>query len=111
MNTVEIENPKSKFNGGVLECFCVWLGAILLITFTLGLATPWAVCFVVGWYARNTQIDGYNVSFDGTGVQLFGKFIIWWLLSIVTLGIYATFFLPVRIWSWVVKHLKLTKVV
>ena len=104
------EKSKSKFTGGVLECFIYGLGASLLITITLGLATPWAICLLVKFYTNNTVIDGQKVNFDGTGTQLFGKFIIWWLLSIVTLGIYALFFLPVRTWAWVVKHLTLTKI-
>jgi uncharacterized membrane protein YjgN (DUF898 family) len=106
---IDVEaKSKSKFTGSVLGFIGISIAAFLIFTFTLGIATPWAVCLVVRWYADNTVIDGYEVRFDGTGMQLFGKFIIWWLLCIVTLGIYS-FWIPVHTWGWIAKHLTLAK--
>jgi len=102
------EKSKSKFTGSVLGSIGISIAAFLICAFTIGIATPWAVCLVTRWYANNTIIDGYEVKFDGTGAQLFGKFIIWWLLCFITLGIYS-FWLTIRMWGWVVKHLTLTK--
>jgi uncharacterized membrane protein YjgN (DUF898 family) len=54
--------------------------------------------------ASHTVIEGKRLRFDGTGIQLFGNFIKWWIFSIITLGIYGIFFLPVRAKQWAVKH-------
>ena len=41
--------------------------------------------------------------FDGTGGQLFGNYIKWFLLSIVTCGIYSLW-LGLNMQKWVTKH-------
>ncbi len=46
----------------------------------------------------------YKSESQWTGVQLFGSYIKWWLLTLVTFGIYGIFFLPVRMLQWFTKH-------
>ena len=75
----------------------------IIIAFTLGIGTPWAICLKESWYAKHTKIDGRQVTFDGTGLQLFGTYIKWFLLTIVTLGIYS-FWLSIKMKAWVVSH-------
>lgn len=75
----------------------------LICVFTLGIGTPWAVCLKESWYAKHTIIDGQQLKFDGTGAQLFGNFIKWLLLTIVTLGIYS-FWLTIKMKQWVTMH-------
>lgn len=41
--------------------------------------------------------------FDGGGTALFGKYIIWFLLTIVTFGIYGLW-VSVKLVKWVVAH-------
>lgn len=53
--------------------------------------------------AKHTVIDGKRLVFDGKGVQLFGQYIKWFLLSIITLGIYS-FWLNIKMKQWVVSH-------
>jgi uncharacterized membrane protein YjgN (DUF898 family) len=53
--------------------------------------------------AKHTIIDHRRLSFNGNGTQLFGKFIIWYLLTIVTLGIYG-FWLSIKLKKWVTEH-------
>ena len=55
------------------------------------------------WLAKHTIIDGKQLVFDGKGIQLFGQYIKWFLLSIVTFGIY-TLWLGIKMKKWVVKH-------
>ena len=55
------------------------------------------------WETRHTIIDGHRLRFNGTGGQLIGKWIVWILLCIITLGIYA-FWLPIRLKQWQIKH-------
>ena len=96
------------------ECgatFDGWLGQQVLITLlgavisvlTLGLALPAAATASARWRATHTVLDGRRLTFDGKGVQLFGNYIKWWLLSVVTLGIYA-WFIPNRLRAWKAKH-------
>lgn len=94
---------ESKFTGGLLGMIGIGILQALIVTFTLGIATPWAVCLKEAWYAKHTIIDGQRLTFDGTGLQLFGNYIKWFLLTLITLGIYG-FWLNIKMKQWVVKH-------
>ena len=59
---------KSMFDGGLHGLIGMGILTSLIITVTLGIATPWAVCMMVEWYAKHTLIDGKRVSFDGNGM-------------------------------------------
>lgn len=78
------------------------LGAVISVL-TLGLALPAAATASARWRATHTVLDGRRLTFDGKGAQLFGHYIKWWLLSVVTLGIYA-WFIPNRLRAWKAKH-------
>ena len=94
---------ESKFTGGLLGMIGISILQAIIITFTLGLGTPWAVCLKENWYVKHTIIDGHKLVFDGNGVQLFGNYIKWFLLTIITLGIYS-FWLTIKMKQWVTKH-------
>lgn len=44
---------------------------------------------IYNWEIKHTVIEGRRLEFDGTAVQLFGNWIKWLLLTIVTFGIYG----------------------
>jgi uncharacterized membrane protein YjgN (DUF898 family) len=94
---------ESRFTGGLLGLIGIGLLQALLIICTLGIGTPWAVCMRERWYANHTTIDGRAIYFDGTGAQLFWNYIKWFLLTIVTFGIYG-FWLSLKMKEWVVEH-------
>ena len=94
---------ESKFTGGLLGMIGIGILQALIVIFTLGIATPWAICLKEKWYADHTIIDGEQLTFDGNGMQLFGNYIKWFLLTIVTIGIYA-FWLNIKMKAWVVSH-------
>ena len=94
---------KSKFSGGLLGYIGTGLLMFVIIVFSLGLATPWAICIGLRWSTKHTTIDGHQVTFDGTGWQLFGNFVKWLLLSVITLFIYSLW-LPIKYIKWIVKH-------
>jgi uncharacterized membrane protein YjgN (DUF898 family) len=96
-------NGHSKFTGSLLGQIGINFLQSLLIVFTLGFGTPWAVCMKQRWIAKHTIIDGHQLVFDGNGAQLFGSYIKWMLLTIVTLGIYA-FWLDIKMQQWITKH-------
>ncbi len=94
---------KSKFNGRLLGYIGISLLEFVIIVFSLGLATPWAICIAQRWSAKHTIIDGHQVVFDGTGWQLFGNMVKWFLLTVITIGIFGLW-LPIKSMQWVVKH-------
>ena len=64
---------------------------------------PWAVCMVYNWETKHTVVDGRRLKFDGTALGLFGNWIKWSLLCIITLGIYS-FWLAIALKKWKAKH-------
>lgn len=90
---------ESKFTGGLLNLIVVSIFTDLLIAFTLGIATPWAVCIKEKWLAENTIINGRQLKFIGNGGELFGQYFKWFLLTIITLGIYS-FWLTINLKRW-----------
>ena len=103
MEETTIVKKESKFTGGLLGLIGINILQSLLITITLGIALPWAICLKERWIAKHTIIDGQQLVFDGKGGQLFGNYIKWFLLTIITFGIYA-FWLDIKMKQWVVKH-------
>jgi len=55
------------------------------------------------WKAKHTVIDGKRLRFDGTAVGLFGNWIKWLLLYLITAGIYS-FWLGIALQKWKTKH-------
>ena len=41
------------------------------------------------WETEHTYIEGKQLEFTGDPFELFGKYIIWWVLTIITIGIYS----------------------
>ena len=95
---------ESKFNGKVLPIFlfCIW--GPLLLAVTLGLATPFVLCTVIRWICDNSVIGGKHYVFKGTAGGLFGRWIVWFLLTIVTIGIYSFWSTRNQI-RWVVENI------
>lgn len=44
---------------------------------------------VYGWKINHTVVDGHRMKFNGSAVGLFGNWIKWLLLTVITLGIYG----------------------
>ncbi len=99
----DIEQTRSKFDGGVLGYIGTNLLVLLISICTLFIGYPWAACLYYKWETKHTTIDDRALVFDGTGAQLFGSYIKWFLLCIITIGIY-TLWLPVKMTAWKVKH-------
>ena len=94
---------KSEFTGGLFGQIGIWILSFVVILITFGLGVPWAVCINQRWYTKHTVIDGYQLYFDGNAIQLFGNYIKWFILFILTLGIYS-FWLGIKMKKWVVSH-------
>lgn len=93
----------STFNAGLLSWLWLQIWTWALTVFTLGIAYPWAMCAQYAWRIDNLTVNGYQMRFDGQGHQLIGMWIKWWLLTIVTLGIYGLW-VPIKLIKWQATH-------
>jgi len=62
---------------------------------------------VYGWKINHTTINGKRLKFNGSAMGLFGLWIKWLLLCIVTLGIYS-FWIFISLEKWKVKNTSFT---
>ena len=93
----------SYFDGGALG-FLGWSVLCgLITTCTLGIGLPWALCLFSKWETGHTVIGGRRLKFNGSGGSLFWHYILWWFLTIITLGIYS-FWLYVAMKKWMAKN-------
>lgn len=95
---------ESTWDGGVFDTILNSIVASLIISFTFGIATPWAICYMMRFVVDHAVIDGRRLTFDGTGGQLFGNWIKWFFLTLITCGIYGFWVIP-RLYQWVCSHI------
>lgn len=100
---MQTNQSTSYFDGGLLQLIGLSLLGVLITVLTIGLAYPWALCMVYGWKINHTIVEGKRLKFNGTGIGLFGNWIKWFFLCIITLGIYS-FWLKIALEKWKVKN-------
>lgn len=93
----------SDWDGTVLDTIVNSIVAILIIVFTCGIATPWAICYIYKFVIDHVIVDGRRLKFTGTGGSLFATWIKWFLLIIITCGIYSLWVTP-RLYKWIASH-------
>ncbi|GAA4737120.1 hypothetical protein GCM10023328_17120 [Modestobacter marinus] len=91
------------FDGGAATYVGTAILAFLITVLTLGICYPFALVLRERWRAKHSYIDGYPLVFTGSAIGLFGNWIKWLLLSVITLGIYL-FWVGPRITSWKWEH-------
>ena len=68
----------------------------LLTLITIGIYMPWFQCSLNRFYLQNTRAVMYGRTFagdfDGGSAELFGTFIVGYILTLITLGIYGFWF-------------------
>ncbi len=87
------------FDGGAATYIGTALLGVLITVFTLGVCYPFALVLTEQWRCKHTYIDGQQLVFRGRAMGLFGRWVLWLLLSIVTLGIYLFWVAP-RLQRW-----------
>ncbi len=100
---VQEESKGSYFDGGLLQLIGWTLLGTLVTVLSLGICYPWALCMVYGWKINHTVVDGKRLQFTGSALGLFGSWIKWFFLCIVTLAIYS-FWLDIALTKWKTKH-------
>lgn len=99
-----MQNNSNRFNfdGGAATYVGTALLGFLITLGTLGICYPFAVVLRQRWRAKHSYIDGRQLIFTGSAWGLFGNWIKWLLLSIVTCGIYLLWLGPrIQKWIWV----------
>lgn len=94
---------KSYFDGGLLQLIGWRILGWIITGATLGICYPWSLCMVYGWKINHTVIEGRRLKFTGSAVTLFGNWIKWFVLCIITCGIYS-FWLGIALEKWKVKN-------
>lgn len=71
----------------------------ILTAITLGLYVPWYVNGLTRYVCQHVQVENtgsgkrVGVDFTGSGADLLGRFILWEILTIVTIGLYMPWML------------------
>lgn len=101
---LHMHEDRTSYFGGTMGSYIGLIIINALITFfTLGFGFPWAICNIYRWEMNNTVIDGKRLQFTGTGWSLFGQWIKWWFLTLLTFGIYG-FWVHIKLLDWKVSH-------
>ena len=98
---MQVNSGRFKFDGGAATYVGTALLGLLITMVSLGLCYPFAVVLRERWRAKHALIDGKRLVFTGSAWGLFGRWLLWFLLSLVTLGIYLLWVGPrIQQWKW-----------
>lgn len=97
------KSGRFRFDGGAATYVGTGMLAVLITVCTLGVCYPFALVLRERWRAKHSSIDGYPLVFTGSATGLFGNWIKWLLLSVITLGVYL-FWVGPRIAEWKWEH-------
>ncbi len=77
--------------------------AALVTVLTLGFGFPFGLVLVRRWKARHTKVGGRRLVFTGSARDLFRRWLAWWPLTVLTLGLYGFAVYP-RVLTWMWDH-------
>lgn len=90
----------SFFTGGMLANYFLTLLTYIVNLITLGFTYPLMICKRMNWEVKHTWINGRQLEFTGRAVNLYGKFLLWYFLSVITLGIYYVVKMRLNLIEW-----------
>ena len=95
------KSGRFRFHGGAATYVGTALLGALITVCTFGICYPFALVLRERWRAKHSTIDGFPLVFTGSATVLFGNWIKWLLLIILTLGIYLLWVGPrIAEWKW-----------
>jgi uncharacterized membrane protein YjgN (DUF898 family) len=90
-----------EFKGGAATYWGTALLGAIITLFSVGILYPFALVLLERWRAKHSYIDGRQLVFKGSALGLFGRWILWLILIIITLGIYSFWVFPaIQKWKW-----------
>ncbi len=102
------KTTRFTFDGGAGTYVGTAILGFFITLLTLGICYPFALVLKERWRAKHTYIDGQQLVFTGSAVGLFGHWIKWLLLSVITLGIYLFWVAP-RLQRWKTQNTEFAK--
>jgi uncharacterized membrane protein YjgN (DUF898 family) len=97
---MQSNSKKFTFDGGAATYLGTAILGIIITVFSLGICYPFALVLRQRWRAKHSYIDGKQLIFTGSAIGLFGNWIKWFVLIVITLGIYL-FWVGPRIQKWI----------
>lgn len=94
------KSGRFTFTGGAATYVGTAILGGLITLVTVGICYPFALVLMQRWKAKHSFIDGRQLVFNGSAIGLFGNWIKWLLLLLITVGIYALWLGP-RIQKWI----------
>ena len=94
---------ESFFDGKTSHLIGVNIICYILNTISLGLLFTFTTCFKLKWINRHVVINKKKLAFTGSALNLFGKYLLWLFLTIITFGIYG-WWLKIKILKWNTKN-------
>lgn len=101
-----LDNSSSKFNAYGFDNLYHKIISIFICVFTLGIGLPYALCRLKKWEKAQTYINGYRLEFTGQAKELFFKYVFYYLLIFLTLGIFS-FFMPKYLYEYIANNQKI----
>jgi uncharacterized membrane protein YjgN (DUF898 family) len=96
-----VKTGRFRFDGGAATYVGTAILALLITVVTLGICYPFAVVLGERWRAKHSYIDGQQLVFTGSAWSLFGNWLKWFGLTIITLGVYLFWVIPrLQRWKW-----------
>lgn len=87
----------------ILIAVYVAIGVFAFFMLLLGLA--WATVISLRWQYRHTVIDGKRLVFKGKKTALWGNYLKWFFLTVLTLLIYGLW-VGIKMQKWVIKNVE-----
>lgn len=97
------KQTRFTFDGGAGTYLGTAILGILVTVVSLGICYPFALVLTQRWRCKHTSIDGRRLVFTGSATGLFWHWIKWFLLSIITAGIYL-FWVQPRLQKWITEN-------
>jgi uncharacterized membrane protein YjgN (DUF898 family) len=88
-----------------------WLNVLwrFLNIITVGLMIPFTFCMKMRYINSHAVINRKKLVFDGSGLNLLGKYIVWALLTCITFGIYG-WWVQVKFLGWQASNIHIKRV-
>lgn len=97
------ERTDSYFDGKFIEYLGYKLLALLITLVTFLIAKPWADKLLLEYKINHSVYNGKRLKFEGKGTSLFVQRFKWFLLTLVTFGIYA-WWIPIKMEQWIASN-------
>ena len=100
---------ESYFDGKTIQLIGVNILCNILNALSLGLLFPFTVCYRLKWINKHTIINRKKLAFTGKALNLFGKYLLWVFLTLITFGIYG-WWLRIKMLKWETKNIHIKTV-